>query len=401
MKVIILTGEQFPNGMAATNRIKCYARAIIEGGSDCEVVIFRRTERYGIKPDNIEGKGVFAVDIPFRFISGTPLRGSNVIKRQIEDLLDEWKTKRFLKHNLQKDDVLLLYMGQYVKQSLRFMRVAHSIGAFCVRDLCELPYGTGAETKKAIRLRKLTFEKQFPQLDGIISISDALLNLARTYTSPSCKHIKVPILVDFAHYYLPDLSSEAEMPYIFHAGSLFEQKDGILGMIEAFGKAVRKLSMPIRFVSTGSFDKSPHKEEIIRLIKQYQLNDKLVFTGYLSDSELRDYLSKASLVIINKYNTQQNNYCFSTKLGEYLAAAKPVIITNVGEAMNWLTNVESAYIVEPEDTDALAESIIRVFTTPEEARKIGLEGQIVCRRSFDYRNWSLPMVDFLKDLGKE
>lgn len=64
----------------------------------------------------------------------------------------------------------------------------------------------------------------------------------------------------------------------------------------------------------------------------------MLFTGYLSHEDLKDYLSKASMVIINKYRNQQNEHCFSTKLGEYLAAAKPVIITNVGEAMNWLEN---------------------------------------------------------------
>lgn len=401
MKVYILTGDPIPNGMASTNRIKCYARAIKEGGVDCEVLVFRRTERNGVKPKNTDGYGTLEDSIPFCYMGKTPLRGSYMLKRWASDWLDIWQTERYLRGKMQKGDVLLLYMGQYIKQSLRFMRVAHDIGAFCIRDLCELPYGTGTETKKAVQLRKLTLEKQFPLLDGIISISDALLNLAQEYALPSCKHIKVPILVDFAHYYLADLSSEVEVPYIFHAGSLYEQKDGILGMIEAFGKAVRQLPMPIRFVSTGNIDESPHNEEISRLIKQYQLNDKFIFTGYMSDSELRDYLSKASLVIINKYNTQQNKYCFSTKLGEYLAAAKPVIITNVGEAKNWLSDGVSAYIIEPKDTDALAESIIRVFTKQEETKKIGLEGQKVCRSSFNYRNWSQPMVDFLKYLGKE
>ena len=401
MKVIILTGDPFPNGMASTNRIKCYARAIQEGGVDCEVLVFRRTERYGIKPKNTVRSGTLGNGVPFRYIGNTPLRGSNMLKRLASDWLDIWRTERYLLGKMQKGDVLLLYMGTYIKQSLRFMRIAHSKGAFCVRDLCELPYGTGAETKKAIRLRKMTLERLFPQLDGIISISDALMNLAKQYTTPNCKHIKVPILVNFEQFYMPDHSAEVDIPYIFHSGTLFEQKDGILGMIDSFGKAVRQLSMPIRFVSTGKIDNSPHKEEIIRLIKQYQLKDKLLFTGYLSDSELRDYSSKASLVIINKYNTQQNNYCFSTKLGEYLAAAKPVIITNVGEAKNWLSDGVSAYIIEPEDTDALAESIIRVFTKQKEAKRIGLEGQKVCRSSFDYRNWSQPMVDFLKYLGKK
>ena len=105
------------------------------------------------------------------------------------------------------------------------------------------------------------------------------------------------------------------------------------------------------------------------------------------------------MVIINKYRTQQNKYCFSTKLGEYLAAAKPVVITNVGEAMNWLENGNSAYIIEAEDTNALADAIVHVFTHSEESKQIGIAGQQVCRQCFDYRNWSKPLVDFFNQLG--
>ena len=394
MKVIILTGEPFPNGMAATNRIKCYARAIKEGGVDCEVLIFRRTEVYGQKPMNIEGQGTFN-DISYRFIGGTPLRGSNVLLRQINDRLDIWKTERYLNTHLTNGDVLFMFMGGYVELMLRFMKVAKRKGAFCVRDLCELPYGTGAETNKAIRLRKNTLEEQFPKLDGVISISDSLLNLAKTYTQSTSKHIKVPIMVDFEKYYLPNKSEEVEYPYIFHSGTLYQQKDGILGMIEAFGIALRKLETPVKFISTGNLNESPHKDEIKALIAQYNLEDNIVFTGYLSDVEMKEYLSKAEMVIINKYRTQQNNYCFSTKLGEYLAAAKPVVITRVGEAMNWLEDGKSAYVIEPEDTEALANAIVHVFTHPEESHQIGLSGQKVCRRCFDYRVWSKPLVDFL------
>ena len=50
MKVYILTREPFPNGMAATNRIKCYAKAILQKGVLCEVLIFTRTEIYGKPP---------------------------------------------------------------------------------------------------------------------------------------------------------------------------------------------------------------------------------------------------------------------------------------------------------------------------------------------------------------
>ena len=400
MRVYILTGEPFPNGMAATNRIKCYARAIKEGGLDCEVLVFRRTEVYGQKPKNAMGQGTFN-GIPFRIIGGTPLRGNHVLVRQMNDKLDIWRTKRYLKQNLQKGDVLFFYMDAYVELALTYMKVAHSKGALCIRDLCELPYGTGAETERAIRLRKITFTKQFPKLDGIISISDSLLNLAKKYTLPTCKLIKVPILVDYNQYYLQDKSDSAETPYIFHAGTLYEQKDGILGMIEAFGEVTQILKMPIKFISTGDINKNHEyeKEQIERMITRYHLENRLQFIGYISNGELKDYLSKASLVIINKYPTQQNKFCFSTKLGEYLAAAKPVIITNVGEAMNWLTNGQDSIILEPRDKQALIQAIVHVFSNPIEAQKIGRNGRDTCLDSFDYRVWSYPIVKFLKHLG--
>ena len=400
MKVYILTGEPFPNGMAATNRIKCYARAIKEGGMECEVVVFRRTEVYGKKPENTVGNGQYS-GISYRYIGGTPLRGCNALIRQIDDRLDFWRTKRYLKQNLKKGDVLLLYMGMAVEQALVSMRVAHQQGAYCVRDLCEIPYGTGKETPKSVHMRQFTYEKQFPLLDGIISISDNLMNLAKTYTSSSCKHIKVPILVDYEYYKMADRSAETDIPFIFHAGTLYEQKDGIQGMLEAFGKAIQGTKRTIRFVSTGSINRANvnEKEQIERIIAKYHIEDKVVFTGYINNTELKDYLSRATMVIINKYRTQQNLYCFSTKLGEYLAAAKPVVITNVGEAINWLKDGESAYITEPENTDALADAIVHVFNNPEEGRTIGKKGQEVCCRCFDYRVWSKPLVDFLRGLG--
>ena len=50
--------------------------------------------------------------------------------------------------------------------------------------------------------------------------------------------------------------------------------------------------------------------------------------------------------------------------------------------------------------EALAGVIVHVFSNPEESRKVGLAGQEVCRKCFDYRNWSKPLVEFLNSLGK-
>ena len=214
MKVFIVTSTPYPTGRSATSRVKCYARAIREGGLDCEVDIFQRTEL----PEKVKNSKANGVDcgIPYRYIGGTSIRHRIKYLRPLFDIIDKCRMGWYLNQNMSKGDILFLYMGGKVEWMLHFMRVAHKRGAFCVRDLCELPRGTGIETETAIRLRKNIIKRQFPLLDGIISISDTLLNLARTYTLPQCKHLKIPILVDYNQYVLPDRSSEADVPFIFH-----------------------------------------------------------------------------------------------------------------------------------------------------------------------------------------
>lgn len=385
MKVYILTKEAFPYGMAATNRIKCLAWAIKQEGIECEVNIFQRTDKRK-RCKNLYNNGIFK-DIPFVYISSTTIRSSNRYIAKLFDIIDMIRYYNYLKQNLNKGDIVLGYLGTSVIYSLILIDLIHKKGAFFTRDLCELPYGTGEETRKNIRNRKIVLEKQIPLCDGLLPISQTLANLARKYCKTNCIINQIPILVNYEDFRLEDRSDETIIPYIFHSGTLYEQKDGILGMIEAFGIAIQKSKSSFKFISTGDINSSPHALEIRELIKTYKLEDLLVFTGYLSEEEMKDYLAKASLVIINKYNTQQNRYCFSTKLGEYLAASKPVILTNVGEAINWLENNKTAYIIEPHDVNLLADAIVHAMLHPMERKRVGKRGAEICKQYFDFREY--------------
>ena len=111
--------------------------------------------------------------------------------------------------------------------------------------------------------------------------------------------------------------------------------------------------------------------------------------------ELREKLSKASLVIINKYETQQNKYCFSTKMGEYMAAGKPLIITRVGEAMNWVTDRENCIIVEPGNNKQLADAILEIISRKIDTEKMGQAARELCRQSFDFHQHGNKLKEML------
>lgn len=396
MKVYILNTGPFPYGMASTARIKCYAQALQNANIDCEIDVFERYANYGKDKKN-ENIKISNEGIKYWY-AGHRLYGSNnKIFRIYNNWLDKRSMLKYLKQNLKKGDFVLLYFSD-VRFSLKVINLVHKKQSFVIKELNEIP-GKGSPSKKNAIIKQKTENHIFNKFDGIICISDALMEYCKQYISQQCKLIKIPILVDFDKYAIPDNQRISSPKYIFHSGSLIERKDGILGMIEAFGKTLSKLPYPIIFYCTGNYENTPHHREIEALIHKYNLHNNLIFTGYLTEEELKEKLSYASLVIINKLVSTQNTYCFATKLAEYTAAAKPVIITKVGEAVNWLKNKISAYIIEPGDTDLLADTIVHAFQNEEERIKIGKNGKEVCEMYFNAKCYSNILEHYLKSIS--
>ena len=395
MKVYIICREAFPNGMAGTNRIKCYAKALQTGGIDCTVINYTRTEAKG-STRNPEREGVWE-GIPFFYVGEDNIKPPHKIPRLWRKYKDQFLLKRFMRKNLMPGDIVIGYANSDTDFLCGVIDIVHSRGAFYVRELGEIPF-FGGKRRKEVKGLEHILKELFPKCDAFLSISDPLTDLAREHMKPEARILKLPILVDYDAFLLPDRSDEAPVPYIFHSGTLYEQKDGVLGMLEAFGKALPRLGGNAAMVFTGNPKDTPDSAAIMDMISRYGLEDKVTFTGFIDNSTLKEYLSKAYLVVINKHPNIQNKYCFSTKLGEYLAAGKPVVITDVGEAMNYLTDGENAYIVRRDDVDALSEAIVKAFTNKEDRKRIGEAGRILCKEAFDYRNISSRFLDFLRSL---
>ena len=380
MKIFIVTVQPFPHGLAGTERVICYAKALLSVGIDVEVVNFHRTEVYGRKPDNTIGVGIHE-GIPFRYMGGTPLRGSNVVVRYINDWYDKKKLFRYLSQNVKKGDAILTYYRQndIDKQLLPF---AHKKGIKIYRDLCEYPYATSKINDKTEERCQLYMKSVFIEYDGAICISEALLNLAERY-HPNGKHIKVPILIDESKWNIDDIKPKKfNAPYLFHSGTLFQQKDGIVDVLEAFADALPFLPKGTKYLFTGSVEKSVDADMIKSIILKNDLSDCVDFLGYLSREEMLEYALGAAAFVVCKNDNIQNRFCFATKLGEYLLTGNPVITTNVGEPKYFLKDGDSAYIIEPDNRNMLKEAMVRCLNYPDEAIMIGKRGQQVARNFF-------------------
>jgi glycosyltransferase involved in cell wall biosynthesis len=73
---------------------------------------------------------------------------------------------------------------------------------------------------------------------------------------------------------------------------------------------------------------------------------------------------------------------FSNSILEYMAAARPVVATNVGGAREAVGEGETGYLVEAGDDETMAASILLLLKDPEAARRMGERGRQVVLKKF-------------------
>ena len=87
------------------------------------------------------------------------------------------------------------------------------------------------------------------------------------------------------------------------------------------------------------------------------LDERVVPVGYVARDELLELYAQSRALLIPLFADDQSRARFPSKIGEYLAAARPVVTTHVGEIDRFLTDGVTAYVSAPGDPAAYGESI--------------------------------------------
>src|SRR5687768_5135429 len=106
-----------------------------------------------------------------------------------------------------------------------------------------------------------------------------------------------------------------------------------------------------------------------RLAKDLGIADATFFIGRCS--RVSDLLAISDVCVLSSKGVEG----FSNSILEYMAAARPVVATDVGGAREAVVEGETGYIVQPEDFETMAQRIISLLREPERARAIGARGR--------------------------
>ncbi len=110
--------------------------------------------------------------------------------------------------------------------------------------------------------------------------------------------------------------------------------------------------------------------DIRRFIAENELQENVELTGYVPYAEIPKYVSLMDIVLA-PYPKLNFFYYSPVKLFEYMAAAKPVVTTDIGQIAEVVTNGQDGILCSADDFDEIIQSIFHLLRNPEERQRIG------------------------------
>lgn len=391
LKIILLSHFPFPNGQAVTNRMISYARGLVEAGHEVEVLTLKPTE-IASQVRNKEIKGDF-LGIPYRYTSGTSIVQPNVFRRIFLNLKGYFTALKIIKgdKDVSPADLILMVGPQNLLRTLGIWIVTRIFKISFWQERSEYPFITN---KPGIRFKiGLFFYLHFTcsLFDGMILITKALQNYFRPRLSKKARIYLLPILVE-PDRFATAIEKTPGYPYIAYCGSMEGEKDGIPDLISSFRRIAPDF-LKHKLVLIGN-TRFPGFAELQKQIDTAGLKDRIVFTGNLGRDELPSWLKGAEALVLARPANKQAEGGFPTKLGEYLASGRPVVVTRTGEIPEFLTDMKDAYLATPGDPEDVAAKLRLLLSFPDQASRIGKAGLETARRCFSYKEQSARMGEF-------
>ena len=141
------------------------------------------------------------------------------------------------------------------------------------------------------------------------------------------------------------------------------------------------------------------KEHIVDLAAGRQLAN-VQFLGQQPRERIPAYISAADVCVVMLKKSELFKTVIPTKLLEYMACEKPVIVAVDGQARQIVEQAEAGVFVEPENSSALVNVIVELASALERRRQMGVNGREHILNNFSREKKARDYISVLQTLGK-
>jgi len=137
------------------------------------------------------------------------------------------------------------------------------------------------------------------------------------------------------------------------------------------------------------------KDQLVKLAAARGLSN-VQFLGQQPREQIPAYVSAADLCLVMLKKTELFKTVIPTKLLEYMACQRPVMVAVDGQARQIVEAAGAGVFVEPEDSKALVKAILDLTSRPEDMRRMGANGRQHVLNNFTREKKAREYIDVLE-----
>lgn len=219
--------------------------------------------------------------------------------------------------------------------------------------------------------RRRVIDRYLDMVDAFHVLSEHSGTVLEGYGIPRDRIHVVPLTLPLEYRKHLTRNQSRDPNLILFAGWLNERK-GLHRLLEAMPYVVEQCPSS-RLVAIGGSVRfgEDYEKRLHETIDKSQLEDRVTFTGHLHASEVKEYLERASVVVI----PEQYENMSPLLMIEAMSMAKPVVISRVGGVPEYVRHGTNGWMADPLDSLDFARNIVNVLTDPSEAETAGLKAR--------------------------
>ena len=133
-----------------------------------------------------------------------------------------------------------------------------------------------------------------------------------------------------------------------------------------------------KLIIVGEGDLRPVYQD---MVESFNLNDQVVFTGYIPDESLVKYYNLADIFVLPSVDQSE---AFGMVLLEAMSCAKPVIASDLPGVRKVVNRGVNGSLFKPKQADQLAFRLNELLNNPEECKRYGLAGREKVEKDYSW-----------------
>ena len=389
MFTIHLGFSGFPNGNASVQRILLTFKGLRDAGLNPLIINKISHHQFSNNKKIHRFDGIPYINTPY--FNSKP---ASFIKRNLNKLSGYFGELNLLFKKRKKIETAILYSNYFLEYPY-YYTLSRIFGFKLIIQYVEMFSSIESRSSFFTKINDRLIDKYICSFcDGVMPISDFLVQHIKKI-NPDRQVIKIPANSDFAK--IDAIPTLLPGQYLMYCGTIvYEQV--IEFIISLFVKLKENKIYQGKLLLIISGEQEQNWMRLRSLVKTIPFHQDITIKSNIPHAELIGDYKGADLLMIPMRNTVQDLARFPHKIGEYTAAKRPILSTNLGELKTYFRDGVSAILADNYSIEAYYDKLASLLSSRQLLDQIGMNGHSIGLANFDYKAQGKQLKAFIDHL---